>query len=296
MQVYFPKGALTFFKSEHTLTRDKDYYVCSKKQKGQCDNPNEKRIKAPVLERNFSRLAMKFRIPEGNEIFIFKNIYGKILHAYIDEIMESQNDSFGAGVEAMKAELKERNMQEFQRALSGTKESFIDEIKNDNLTPITALLTGTMMVLAKKEPSETDVGKLISYLSKKIYLDDNGDISKIKLHKLGSFAIQYIEKLIPGYSRNFFHLLTRSETFESLEFKTVAKNIRSEDMADLLPYDPFYSMYAMSKLQRTIFGKMTTAPAEEMLSYVQSFDSLMMPQLIVKLTKLASQTKNKNGH
>lgn len=289
---YFPGGVLVFQESGHKLTKDKGHYVCLQKQKGKCKNSKEKRIKAELLERNFSRLAMKFALPEGTEDFIMREVVGKIFHTLIDEFITNikQGDHFRMGVEALEAENEAGNKKEFANAFKDAKDSYMHQRMGENkIISFTAILLATTMTLARNQKSETDIGRVISYLSKEIYLSNDGKILKIHLHELGNYIIQYIEKYIPGYTKPLREFLVGIDKFGDLEFKIMAGKLKNEEMRDILPYDPFSSTYGVMKFSGYIFGNLMNLNPNELIANTHALDNMLSPNLVMSLMRLGGR-------
>ncbi len=300
---YFPGGVLMFQESGHTLTKDKDHYVCSQKQKGKCKESKEKRIKAELLERNFSRLAMKFSLPEGNEDFFMRQVVAKIFHTLIDESItntqenDQKGDLFRFGVEALEAENKAGNKKEFERAFKDTKDGYMHQRMEENkVISFTAILLAVTMTFAKNQKSEAEIGKVVAYLSKEVYLSDDGKILNIHLHKLGNYIIQYIEKYVPEYTKPSREFLVEVDKFDDLEFKTVIRTLKNKEMEDILPYDPFSSAHGIMKFGGYIFGNLMHLNPNEAITNMHALETTLSPNLVMSLMRLggkASKSRKK---
>jgi hypothetical protein len=285
---FFAPGVLAFEKSGHTLTRDKAYYVCSKKQKGQCDLP-EKRIKTEYLERNFSRLAKKFELPENEKsYFIRKHVLGKILHDMLDEAMDvADSDFLDATIEVAKQDIKTGQTKQARIDIRDAKETLQKETDR-NPDMVGGLLFGTVMVFGKGKTSENDMGRTLAYFSKKIYLSDEGEIKKIKLHQTGDFIFQFIKKYIPSYQEPAGLLIER-ENFESLDYKDFAKKIRRGEIKNPIP--PLAPWYGFMDIARLIFSNITTMTPEKALDEIMILQNSPIGQMAMNFNRLTKKNK-----
>lgn len=261
--------------------------MCSKKQKGVCENDNETRLKAEIFQRNFSRLAMKFSIPDGNQAFLSKNMVAKILHAFIDEITESNLDTefFDTTIDVMEQE-SGINKKQYKTDFKDAKNSYV-AIQNENtILPLASILISVIITFIRQDKSEAEMGAVLAYLSDKVYLSDSGKINKIKFNKLGNYIVQYIQKYLPNYGNSFKHLLTNAEKFETLEFKNVAKLIRKGEMDNLLPYDPFQSSYTISKYIKLTFSNILELKPERAIDHLKFLGSDLQWWAINNLLRL----------
>lgn len=287
---FFPKGSLIFSESSHALTIDKDHYVCSKRQKKQCRYTEETRIKREVLERAFSRLAMKFRIPNTDEnLHIFdKYILGKVLHTLVDEIIEQPHDTeyFDSTLAVIKEDVEFGDKKQFKEDMRDIKGAYTAKLRQDDILPITTLLLGTSLTFLRPDVSEAQMGRIIAFLSKKIYLSDSGKIKKIELTKLGSYIVQYIDKYIPGYTQSLNHLLIEPVKFESLEFKDIAKKIRKSEIEDMLPYDPFNTTYSITMFTKLLFSKIHTLDMKDITQCLEVMGSSFEVDVLISITRM----------
>ena len=227
---FFEKGKLAFLKSGHTLTHGK-YYGCGKKKKGkkkELCNFDEKTIKVESLERNFARFVMReFEIQGPEKWPVLKKVMGMILHDHVDDML---NDPDTPGVffdEAMtdaKRNLESGNMKEFRDDVKNADYALGETIEKDT-SLLGGILLGMVIMLAKENMSEMEVGRSFAWLSEKVYLSNTCKIEKIKMGPAGDFVLQYMEKNIPGYSAPS-KWLTERRSFPSLNYKEIASMIR----------------------------------------------------------------------
>jgi len=125
---YFRKGVLAFKKSGHTLTRNEEYYVCSKKQKQDCTEP-EKRIKATNFERDFSRLAKTFAVPDDYKEKVAKEMVRKILHAFVDNLIDGPDFHVLIGIttDAMQADLNAGHTDFLKSDIKTVKDQYVKD-------------------------------------------------------------------------------------------------------------------------------------------------------------------------
>jgi len=287
---FFPKGSLVFSKSDHALTIDKDYYVCAKRQKRQCNHAKETRIKREVLERAFSRLAMKFVIPNTDEnLHVFdRYILGKVLHTLVDEIIEQPRNTeyFDSTLAVIKEDVEFGDKKQFKEDMRDIKGAYTAKLRQDDILPITTLLLGTSLTFLRPDVSEIQMGRIIAFLSKKIYLSDSGKIEKIELTKLGSYIIQYIGKYIPEYTKSLNHLLIGTINFESFEFKDIAKKIRRSEIENMLPYDPFNTTYSITLFTKLFFSKIHTLDMKDIAQYLEVMGSSFEVDTLIAMTRI----------
>ncbi|MDR3582237.1 MAG: hypothetical protein P4L67_03110 [Candidatus Pacebacteria bacterium] len=284
---YFSKGVLVFKESGHTLTHTK-YYVCSKKQKGQC-RLDEKRIRVESLERNFSRLAKSFEIPNDYKWPALKNLIGEILHDQVDDLLESDNfhhDIFDNAIVLMDEDIKEKDNRQFQLDAKDAAEAMAKESATKTEF-VCGLLLGVIMAFGKRNISESEAGRVLAYLSEKIYLSNNGKIEKIKLHDFGEYAFQYIKQFVPNYTEPFKYF-TKGRTFETLRYKEVAEKIRKGKIEIEIPV---LAMGATVAKTTNILARITSLKKEEVLALLWFLNESPLGKTAMDLQKFLKGRK-----
>jgi hypothetical protein len=232
---YFRKGVLAFEKSGHTLTRDRAYYVCSKKQKRQCVEPEVRTIKAEDLERRFSYLTKTFMIPEKAKERVIKEMFRGIFSAFVDNLLDSHDfyELIGLTTDALKTEVKAGDTTNF-KGDAKTIKAQMEKIAEKNTRLITAITLATVIILAKPKPKRDEIGKVIAYLSEKVYLSNDGKITKIVLCPLGDYIFQFLRKQMPEYTKPFkWFAFTRMP--DPPPFRKVLDTITTEGLGEMVP-------------------------------------------------------------
>ena len=230
---YFRKGELVFQESGIRLPITR--VMRAPKNKGQCKLP-EQRIKVENLERNFARLAKTFEIPDNYKLNTVKKMIGEILHSQIDVLLESddfEHDIFDNAIVLMDEDIKANDDRRFRSDLKDAVGA-IEKESERSINFVVGVLTGTVVAFAKKSVSEADMGRLLAYLSEKVYLSNDGKIVKIKLNDFGDYAFQYMRENIPSYTKPF-KWFTEGRTFASLRYRDIAKGISTGKLDLAIP-------------------------------------------------------------
>ncbi len=243
---YFRSGTLVFEKSGHVLTRDKQYYVCSKKQKSNC-SLDEKRIKAEVLERNFSRFANKFSIKKEYETDTMKSCFVKPFKQMLDFVVEEK----------------------------------LNKEEEDRFILIVGILIGISLIFLRE--SEYEKGRSLAFLCKKIFLADSGKILRIELSSTGEYIIKYLASNIWGYKNNLPYKFLSG--FKISPYEDVEKELRIQELKEISQYDPFVSGYIMMSTINNIFSGVLRINGVDIFKAAQNFDQMMLPSLIKNLKK-----------
>lgn len=198
---FFKKGSLMFTDSSHYLRLSDRNYRCDLDCRGKC-NKNEPQIKKENMERNFSRYSMKFYISEKIDdgsymIRLTKDTLHEMIEGEDWEGAVKSMDRLDDSIETIKAEFKKSD-----KILSEDIKSFEDEFsKLNTVNPkllLTCMITGVLKSFSEIE-NETQMGKDLSLLCKRIYITKTGKIKEILLEEWGWYIINLINKKIPGY-------------------------------------------------------------------------------------------------
>ena len=286
-QLHFASGVLAFEKSGHTLTCDKKYYVCSQKQKQACKLP-ERRIKVRNFNRSFVRLAKKFEIPQNAKDFLLvKKTMAQLLHDMIDEWTTDfeSYDLYGNQMELMKQDLKEGKKRQFKNDAEEAAKHLIEDPSND-VQLAGSILLGIVMTFASEKISETYAGMTLAWLSEKIYISDDGKITKIKLNLLGDFAFQFMRKNVPTYQKPFKYFIDSRE-LGKLDYRDLAKQVRWGKIKEPIipPLRIAKTMVFFSKFLFTNMHNMTPEKIIAMLSYVDKNASGYTLARLMKIMK-----------
>ncbi len=263
---YFPKGVLKFAVSGHTLTKSGAYYICSEYQKGRCKDDQEKRISRENLEKSFSRLAGKLRIPEGDNEHALNNMMKDILHFQIDYIIDhaDNNEDFDLALECVAEDLRMKKKRQLASDVREAKEAFFKYMKRNTMDVVSSMLVGSVITFAQLKATDTDLGRSLAFLSDEVLITNTGKIKKIKLNTIGSFMFQYIKRGFPSFGESIKTKLG-CEPFERLDLKLLAKDLDAGKYEDMIPYDPFDTAYGITSLSRYFLGSMHGVKPENVL-------------------------------
>lgn len=209
-------GALIYTKSGHTLTYVNGYYVCSKKQKGLCQNKDEKNIregdlkkevvnflnKIKVGKKDAEKAVLNLVIEDTNRKLaeIDKNWWLEIVDRTIEAIKSetTQGEKISKGdLRTLKYNFNNLFKAGYKNTLLIFASGFIGSISND-FTP------GRLQVF--------------NDMAKKVYVNNSGKITSIELDGLADYALQYLKKRVPDFDEKVKKLLINRIDFPSLNF------------------------------------------------------------------------------
>lgn len=185
-------------------------------------------------------------------------------------------------------DLKSGDAKEFKDDMKNANYALEETVKKDT-SLFGGILLGVVMMLAKTDVSEMEVGRSFAWLSEKVYLSDTGKIEKIKMSLAGDFALQYIEKNVPGYAAPSKWLIER-HTFPSLDYKEIASMIR---LGTIPKYLPSISLGAfIAPYSKHVISTLPRMTPEEALKMVQMLNENPVGRLMLLTTGLQQKKPN----
>jgi hypothetical protein len=144
-------------------------------------------------------------LPVGYKEKVLKKMMRDILYTFVDNLIDNPDfyNLISVTTDAMKADLAVGKSNEFIKEDIKTVEEQLTKEAEHNTQLITGIFLAPIVVFAKREPSEIEIGRLLAYLSDKVFLSDNGDIVKVQLRQLGDYIFQCFKKEIPYYTEPF---------------------------------------------------------------------------------------------
>lgn len=285
---FFAKGVLTYEEPGHTLTQDKAYYVCSLRQKGKCDL-HRKTIKKETLERSFMRFAKKFEIPDEQKHRVgLQKITRDVMHAVIDDMIDApESMTLDYALDVAQQSAAAKDMKQFAEDIMDVEEGMKKRLLETTISTVVTITLATVMTFGKEKVSEAEMGRSLSYLSRKIILTAEGKLQKIELFTLGDYTFQLIKKHYPAYAIPT-KMLGEPFNFSSLDFAEVAKQIRKKDLVGMIPHDGFADSFRLVRSVRFFMGlvgrpdKESAIAALKLLTFNPIFAIGGLAQRIVK--------------
>jgi hypothetical protein len=203
-------------------------------------------------------------IPEKSKEKIIKEMFRGIFNAFTDNLIDSPAfyELIGLTTDALKVETEMGDVSNFKGDIKTIKEQ-MEKAADRNTQLITALFLATVIVLAKPKPTRDEIGKVIAYLSEKVYLSNDGDIVKIVLCPLGDYIFQFLKKEMPEYTKPFkWFAPTRMPNPPS--FRHVLNTITTEGLGEMAP--PIVGSTEVIAGMFQMISKMFTASPEQAVS------------------------------
>lgn len=291
---FFKKGCLMFIESSHYLRLSDKHYRCDLSCRKKCDK-NEPQIKKENMERNFSRYAIKFHISEKIDdgsfmVRLTKDALIQIIEGEDWDSMIKSMDRLDDSVELMKSELKESN-----QILREDIENFENEFSQLNtVNPkllLTSMVTGVLKSFSEPE-NETQIGRDLSILCKRIYINKKGKIKEILLEEWGWYIINLINKKIPGYldslKKNGVKIINDpNKKILSMELKEAVNYFSGDNFGDALNSFTIGSFYSMFSVFETFISPMVNGEStkKQKESVIKGFEQMNSP-VFMALSKL----------
>lgn len=196
---FFKSGVLRFQNLDHPLTLSNGYYRCTLNCNGKCD-VHTKQIQSETLERAFSRYAAKFAVDKKET----SRILDKIMRANLMDILLGVEEMIGVEervfentVEAMKKDFENKKKLDEEDFKIST-EALTKMTQAEYPTMLLAYMLGVLSALASPE-REAELGRIFSFITKKVYLSDDGKIISVEFERWGWYILNTIGKHILNY-------------------------------------------------------------------------------------------------
>ena len=283
---YFPKGALKYIESKHTLTKNGKYYVCAEGQKARCKNDFEKRIERETLERSFSRLADHLRIPKQHQRTI-DNILREVLHFQVDYIIDHDepNEVLDATLDKIRKDIELKKPRAWASDMATAKEAFLKHMKKNTMEIVSSMILGGVMTFFSERVTETEMGRTLAFLADEVLISNDGEIVKVKLNTIGSYIYLYVKKRIPTFGEKIRSKL-EYRNFDRLDLKSIAEKVKKGELDDIIPHDPFNTAYGTLSISRYLIASTRNIKPENLLVALLVLENSAFVNVIVNARRL----------
>lgn len=284
---------LVYKESGHTLTHLRGYYVCSKKQKGQCKNQAEKNLSIINFERKFSRYTDNLRIDESVGKKLFYEIQKKNidLREIYDDKTERQQNNMQTVIDAIKKDV-ELGKEIRKSDIYCFNDYYKSTLKITFIFYIALVLEGTIVVFGRSDLTAKDRMAQFITLINKTFISNTGSIESIELECLGDYIFSYLQNKIPGYLHNFKIPLVDRKKFESLDPIEAIKNFEADNFRNVLSYSMFANKYGEDEQIKFLFKFMKGAKPKEVIQTLYLLKKLS--KSLAGLIGLYTFSKNNN--
>jgi len=302
-----------FIESSHYLRLSDRNYRCDLDCRGKCKK-KEPQLNKENMERNFIRYTKKFIIPDNIDdgsfmIRITKDTMHEIIEGNDWDEMVRSSDRLEDTLEVIKSDVKEFNKIE-KNDIETYKNQYSEVNTVNHRLLLTCTITGVLKSFTEPE-NETQMAKDLSYLCKRIYIDNSGKIKKILLERWSWYIINLINKKIPGYLKNLEKngvkiINDNNDEILSLDIKEAVNYFSGDKFEEALhsnTISTFYNLFSLFKtlIDPVVSGKSSSEQKEGIIKGFEQmnnpiFMSLMQVMQVsgIKLKKKIEKNNEKN--
>lgn len=258
-------GILTFEKSGHSLTFVNGYYVCSRYQKGECTNKEEKRIESLNFEKKLARTLEPLKIREEDLIKC-----GYELERWGTDLREKAHYEILLKQRSMDAILDncKQKKEISQRDEKDLKDLYVKMLELSYPAFSIEMATPAMEALVLIDQSKRMATVLAFAIFKKIYITDDGEITAIELEGYGEYLFKYLSKKIPFWGNNLkIKINYKLDLPNTVNYVEVIEYFKKDNFKNLLSYSVFSSEYSIKKLVDKFTSWEKTRDIEERLIF-----------------------------
>ena len=301
---YFKEGSLVFAKSGHALTLSDRNYRCILSTNQKC-NLGEKQINVINLKRNFANFSLKFAIPEDQANIMSKKFLKEVFYKMIDDALEedTQEELIDMTIAASFQDiLKDGKMKK------GDEMTILDSfISKQKAEAPKFIIGGIGQAISTFSHESENQGQFLAYMTKKIFLSDEGKILKIELENLGWYIVNYLDHHLGGY---LWGLKNKGVTITNKNSELMGKNVYeaveyfkyrpTEDM--LSNFQPTQLLTIIDSLKfslgmiTTINPKQQSAKLAALLSAMNSNPMFQIMSPVVGLVKVKKPKRVNKGN
>lgn len=197
---FFRQGTLVFKESGHTLLISDRHYRCLLSCKGKCNANGEKQINKETLDRAFSRLAQKFQINQETG----KKFMNRLMRDNLCDMLfgaEDDSDAEQEIIDATRAVMLQditKNKKVKTSDIKAIDDAFVKQQQAEY--PLMLLGVTLNLISAFINPhKQAFIGQNLAYVTKRVYLSNDGKIQEIELEKWGWYVLNLIDKQSPNY-------------------------------------------------------------------------------------------------
>jgi len=229
---FFNKGMLVYEESGHPLTIVGKYYVCAQKQKGKCSNDCEKMIDKDKLEKKFKDQFKNLELTQDKAMDLICDLAKfkiDIERGAVKEI-NSIRDKVGGTLFLVRQDLS-RGKKVSKEDIADLRKLALELMKAAHPNFIFYMIQNAINGLtAYKYNNDNNIRKQpISSLVKRAYIDNNGNFTEISLEGIGDYLFQYIESVMPGFTKKLGISIIERIKFPSLDFDKVIDFFKEND-------------------------------------------------------------------
>lgn len=268
----FQRGNLIYENSKHRLIYSKGYYVCSLKQKKKCHNDAEKSLRVKDFERKFAGYIKPLEITQSDVHKIKLEIVGRLL-----EIESENRIEIDMRIEAMEiliqslAKKVAKNKGINRNDIGKLKRAFLELVQLNYPNFLGFLVLANIEIFTWSQYPRAKA-LMMSFLMEKIYITDNGKITKIKLEGLADYLFRYLGR-IPNFAKEFtnkFEDLVIDRMPFSNNFSEAIRIFKQSNYRNALSYGTiFHSNYYEKKVINTIFNVLNDIKPNEKIRYLR---------------------------
>ncbi|MCK9445278.1 hypothetical protein M0Q50_00110 [bacterium] len=238
-------GMITYEKSGHSLTFVNGYYVCSKYQKGECINKEEKRIESLNFEKKLARSLESLKIREEDFIkckYEFERWEIDLREKNEYEILLKQQ-SMDAILDncKQKGEISQRDEKDLKDLYVKILEFAFPAFSIGMARPV-------MESLVLIEQSKRMATVLAFAIFKKIYITNDGEIKSIDLEGYGEYIFKYLSKKIPFWNNELkIKINYKLDLPNTVNYIDTIEYFKKDNFKFFLSYSIFSSKYSIKK-------------------------------------------------
>ncbi len=266
---FFRDGTLVFEVSGHKLLISDKHYRCALNWKGKCSANGEKQIKKETLDRAFSRYAQKFAIEES----VGKRFLNRLMRDNLCDILfgtEEESELEQSVIDTTRAAMIQ-DVAEKKKVKPSDIKAIEDAFVKQEQAEYPLMLLGVALNLISafiNPHKEAFIGQNLAYVSKKIYLSNDGKIQKIELEKWGWYVLNLIDKQSPSYLRNLREkkiiITNKPDELTGLTFPEAAMNFGIGNSGKAMGQDATM-IYGLFKVMRDSLGNTLEGDPEKMM-------------------------------
>jgi hypothetical protein len=248
----FSKGNLVYEKSGHVLTHSGNYYICSQKCKKKCSNAAEQNLKINDFERKFVRQMRHLSILDTVGTKLFYKLDGEAVEVReeTEEELKQSKEVLSTTLTCIKKDAREGRKIN-NKDIHDLVEQYFKILKISFPVFLINLMQSSFKALTS---NDLIVAQAVSAMIEKLYVQDNGKISKIKLNGLGNYFFQYLETNIPDYLKNFKIPIIERIEFPDLKLSKVILYFKENSYRGINDYSMFASEYSEKKQKKGLYS------------------------------------------
>lgn len=288
----FTRGNLVYEKSGHVLTHTGNYYICSQKCKKMCSNKTEKNLKIITFERKFARQMHPLLISDniGRELFYKLDKEAIEIRQKVEEELNPIQELLDLTLTCIKQD-KRGSGKVNTKDVHDIVEQYFKTLKLSFPNFIVYLIQSNIKSLTM---SDVAIAKAVSAMIDKLYIQDNGKISKLELNGLGDYFFQYLETNIIDYFKNFKISIVKKIKFPSLRLVDAISYFKENSYRNFTGYSVFASEYEEKKQKSGLHSFLSKLTLDDLTDWVYFIRDRLWKMPLAQFSNCYNYDKNRD--